>query len=264
MEVTSFFCDDSGKPAPLERRLAELGETFVATQTRSRCAIETASGEKFLATEPLPFDGRLMGLMAKTKRDAKPFAKGLKDWRDYSYLGYGFNRMYVSSKCARGSDFSGAQIDVSACYWQMARKHFLSDDAYEYGLAHKAARLKALGSLATRKEVRRYEKGVLVSSEVLYPETRSVFFFIASEAEAMIAEAKRAARSAFGHWVDCVFVGDSLEGEDVARFFDCKGFGSVSENRFFSCVRKHNSIYLRSKKSSEEDSECTEYFCCAV
>ena len=155
-------------------------------------------------------DFSFLGLYAKVKSDVKKFEKHksldftekLRNEIDYIQF-KPITEIYSYQRYA----CTGMKMDINACYWNEARKMFLSEETYNYGLTvKKDARLKALGALATKKIVHEYEFGNLVASYVEKSPFSLYFFKICYEVDVFFKKLLTAYASILGYWTDCFFV----------------------------------------------------------
>ena len=116
------------------------------------------------------------------------------------------------------------EIDLNSAYWKQARKsNAISDEIYEQGkFIDKYLRLAALGALATRKYVFRFEDGKYSQLDpIINYKTRNVWFDIVFSVSWMMQEAMKEAGLFF--WVDAVFC-EAKDLEKIGNVFKKYGF----------------------------------------
>ncbi len=101
------------------------------------------------------------------------------------------------------------RVDLKAAYWSAARNIFMSEKAHTMGVENKKCRLKALGSLATKKKWYKYEGHKIVDSGVIYDEQkRGLYLHICDYVDSGMRELFDFSGGIAGYWVDCFFVRD--------------------------------------------------------
>jgi hypothetical protein len=128
-----------------------------------------------------------------------------------------------------------AKVDVKSAYWETALKlGVISQETNKYlhsnfsGKELKKARLKALGSLATRKVTTFYEKGVKVDVQMKEENTRTLYMYICSILDEIMQGAVFNLAGAFYYYWDCVFVSEQYH-KEVMQFLHDYEYGSTVE-----------------------------------
>lgn len=133
------------------------------------------------------------------------------------------------------------KIDIRSAYWNMALKRGIIEEVtnkkllelFEYEPAEmmKKARLKALGSLATKKTTQIYQKGKLVDEKFSKEKTRELYMDICRDVDALMRDCiNENGRAVFYYW-DCVFIPDGFEAGVIKYFKDRKYDVSVETTK---------------------------------
>lgn len=106
-----------------------------------------------------------------------------------------------------------AKVDINGAYWNYALQNGIiskeTDDYLhnEYGgtKGMKRARLKALGSLATRKIIDVYEDGVIKTTRLKKEVTYDLYIYINKGINDLMIDACINTKGSFFYYVDCIF-----------------------------------------------------------
>lgn len=141
---------------------------------------------------------------------------------------------------------SVTKVDITAAYWTVAlRLGIISEKSDKYlqdnfePLEKKYARLKALGSLATRKEKTTYVNGKYEDTSSHVEKTRELYLFICQQIDELMQNISWEVTGAFYYYWDCIFV-TSNASKDVVELVKNAGYTSKS---------KKTRIYLRNDRN---------------
>jgi hypothetical protein len=163
----------------------------------------------------------LMILIAKLKSELKKFMSKDEN-QDLIHEMIITNKNYVQNSyfihhSEIPKEFDGYKLDISAAYWNEAKKIFLSEQTYSMGIPNKyihkesyvdkikKTRLHALGALAAVKFEKQYIDGELVSSVETESEFAFMFKYIANKITAICFDCVENYPELVGFWVDCFF-----------------------------------------------------------
>jgi hypothetical protein len=143
-----------------------------------------------------------------------------------------------------------AKVDIKSAYWETALKMgVISDETNRYlqanfeGKGIKLARLKALGSLATRKVITQYENGVKMHVTEFTQPTRELYMYVCSTLDEIMQKAVYHLAGAFYYYWDCVFVSHEYH-KDVMQFLKDFEYGSTVELTELSVINLGTRKYL--------------------
>lgn len=130
------------------------------------------------------------------------------------------------------------KIDLTSAYWKFARNEkIISDETNAFfettfvdrsGKEKKEIRLKALGALATRKEIETFENGTSIDWTISEQETKRLYMHICRRIDNMMQECRHACDGCIFYYWDCMFVRKQYE-RDVINFFMSKQFETKTE-----------------------------------
>jgi hypothetical protein len=121
----------------------------------------------------------------------------------------------------------------------------------KYEKEKKYARLKALGSLATRRVNEHYVDGVLDDVDADEEETRGLYFMICEGIDQIMKEAayEFGGRVFYYYW-DCIFAAPEIE-KDVVDFFKEHGYGSKSSYTPIEHIKIGDNSFLVTKDENK-------------
>lgn len=133
------------------------------------------------------------------------------------------------------------KIDIKSAYWDLAlnagiisqKTNQVLIDSYEGEPIKemKDARLKALGSLATKHRTCTYESGILIEEIIEKEYTTDLYIEINRKIDELMAECQATVAGVVYYYWDCVFISNEFENEAI-DFFRKKGFNiSCGETR---------------------------------
>jgi len=178
-------------------------------------------------------DDRILSLINKVRKDAMKYIElnniQLPDSRIF------FLDMFNIPK----SDDIITKVDITKAYWKQGlmdgvisqdTDDFLNETFTDYTeKALKGVRLKALGSLATRKEIESYENGRVVDWEIKEQPTKQIYMNICSSIDQMMRKCRTEVDQCIFYYWDCMFVKKS-HSKQVIDFFKSKDFECKSED----------------------------------
>lgn len=130
------------------------------------------------------------------------------------------------------------KVDLTSAYWKQAlRDEIVTEKTNQYfvdtfsdrtGKEQKSIRLKALGSLATRKEVETFDGGKSVSWEIDEQPTKQIYMNICRQIDNVMRECRQHCDGCVLYYWDCMFVKKQFA-QDVINFFREKQFECKQE-----------------------------------
>ncbi len=150
------------------------------------------------------------------------------------------------------------KIDVKGAYWNCAlmmnvikettNQYLL--DMYENTKEMKEARLKALGSLATKKIFTFYENGLQVEQKVKTLPTKPVYMEINRNIDELMKRTNVKCDGVFFYYWDCIFV-EKRFSQDVVDYIKSCGYHTTTQETRTQVVKVGNSKYLVSKSDDK-------------
>lgn len=145
------------------------------------------------------------------------------------------------------------KIDIRGAYWSYAiNKGIISNETNEYlkdnftGTTRmKNARLKALGSLATKKNYYYYEKGELKEHKFKKQGTTDLYVEVCRGIDELMMEITANFSGAFFYYWDCIFTEKEYE-KDIVEYLRRKGYSSTVKDTSIEVIRVGNRKYLLS------------------
>lgn len=150
------------------------------------------------------------------------------------------------------------KIDITKAYWKQGTmdgviseetNDFLNKSFNEYTTKKiKGVRLKALGSLATRKEVEIYEKGLAVDWGIIEQPTKPIYMNICRSIDDMMRKCKSEI-GGYGcvmYYWDCMFVKKEFA-KNVLDYFQSKDFSCTMEDTKLDYMSIGTKGYLTSE-----------------
>lgn len=197
-------------------------------------------------------DDRVLSLINKVRKDANTYVtennQQLPDSKIF------FLDLFNIPK----DDEIVVKIDITKAYWKQAMMDgIIGEETDEYlntgfsdytQKAIKKVRLKALGSLATRKEIEIYDRGYATSWDMIQQPTRPLYMNVCRS----IDQAMRKCKSELGvgscimYYWDCMFVKLGFA-NDVIEFFKQKDFECTKEETKMSYMNVGTKGYLFSE-----------------
>lgn len=177
-------------------------------------------------------DDRILSLINKVRNDAKKFISSNPDYVQKSQI-Y-FLDMFEIPK----EDEVICKVDLTSAYWKKAiLEGIISEKTNEYfnqtfsdktGKELKSIRLKALGLLATRKEVETFLKGKSVDWQIEEQPTKLLYMQICRHIDNLMRQCRAEIEGCVFYYWDCMFVKKQFS-QDVINFFQSKDFECKTE-----------------------------------
>lgn len=148
------------------------------------------------------------------------------------------------------------KVDLTSAYWKFAiMEGIVSRETNDFFNAtfdersskeKKSIRLKALGSLATRKEIETFKNGKSVDWETIEQPTKRLYMHICRCVDNVMRECKHACDGCIFYYWDCMFVRKQFA-NDVIAFFKQKQFECKSEETRLSYDEIGTKAYFTSE-----------------
>lgn len=162
------------------------------------------------------------------------------------------------------------KVDLTSAYWrQSLLDGIISQETNNYfsetfkersGKELKGIRLKALGSLATRKEIEVYEKGKSVDWMAEEEPTKPLYMDICRKIDELMRQCKVEISGCIFYYWDCMFIRKSFA-KDAIEFFKNRGFECKMEetsltydiigNKGYFTSEIDNKMYMVSEENKE-------------
>lgn len=177
-------------------------------------------------------DDRILSLINKTRNDGRKYLEENPEKIDNSRI-Y-FLQLFEIPK----QNEIIKKVDLSSAYWKKAvldgivstktNDYFNETFADKTEKQRKSIRLKALGSLATRKEVETFIKGKSVSWDIDEQPTKVLYMQICRYIDEIMRQCRTECEGCIFYYWDCMFVKGKFE-KQVIDFFASKDFECKSE-----------------------------------
>ncbi len=138
----------------------------------------------------------------------------------------------------------GYKIDLTSAYWVEAMNQgIVTKETHKYFLEcnlNKHARLKALGSFATKKHIQEYSNGKLIKEDIIvYNERlRELYMYICDKvSQVMQIVASSFNRDVFYFYWDCLFFRQSVDVDKVVKLIKKLGFECSIETSDFAILK---------------------------
>ncbi len=198
-------------------------------------------------------DFNVLSLINMVKEDAKKYLKnvGVPDFDK--------DDIFWSSLTERPPKTLVTKVDIRGAYWDFALKNkIISQETNEYLKIHfdkneklKQARLKALGSLATKKEIINYIDGKIIEPEnyedkyEVNEETRKLYIFICKGIDSLMREIAYGIPGAFFYYWDCIFT-DQNTTPEVIKYIQSQKYSVRSETTKIDIITIGSHKYIQS------------------
>ncbi len=242
-----------------KEKLKELklrGMDFEVTKTSYTRKIKTEQ-YTIIYNEAGKGDRRSLHLINNVRSDAKKYLESGANLRDTNINFFHLFNRPVSDKVM-------SKIDIKAAYWNYAFKRGIVSvktnkmflDYYEgenYKTAKKA-RLKALGSLSTTKQIINYIDGKAdyENVKVITEDTKDLYMEICRGVDDLMKECEKAVESCCFYYWDCMFIPQRFE-KDAIDFFVNKGYDVSVGHTKLEMVEVKDIKYLISTTVGEKD-----------
>lgn len=177
-------------------------------------------------------DDRVLSLINKTRNDAKDYIE--KNGNNLPNSGIYFLDMF---QIPESKDVI-MKVDLTSAYWKDALKKgiitqdtddFLNTQFTDYTQkALKGVRLKALGSLATRKEVEFFQDGKSIHWDIKVQPTKPLYMAVCKTIDDIMRNCRLKVDGCIFYYWDCMFVRKEFA-KDVVDFFKSKDFECTKE-----------------------------------
>lgn len=230
------------------KKLKKEKETFQVHQTTYTSKVKLST-HTMLFNEEGKADNRTLYLINNVRSDAKKYLKEYpKSIRKTDIKYFDLLPRPFSTKVI-------IKADVKAAYWTYAlkrgiisyetnekfKKYFAEDD---YDTA-KDARLKALGSLATTKRIRYFEKGKELydpKNKPITEPTKSLYLEICRGIDDLMTLCCKQVEGCIYYYWDCIFATSEFS-DDVVEFFKKYGYDVTTEETRLSVFKVNNDLY---------------------
>lgn len=176
-------------------------------------------------------DDRILSLINKVRNNSKQYLLNLYEIpKDKIY----FLDIFDIPK----EDEIIMKVDLTSAYWKQAlMDEIISQDTNNYfnetfsdktGKELKSIRLKALGSLATRKEIELFEKGESTHWEIKEQPTKHLYMDICRKIDKVMRGCRQEVDGCIFYYWDCMFV-RKKHAKEVVEYFMNKQFECKSE-----------------------------------
>lgn len=135
------------------------------------------------------------------------------------------------------------KVDLTSAYWRFSKLENVitkeTDDYFNTTFAdrtekeRKEIRLKALGSLATRKQIETFENGKSVNFEVDEQQTKRVYMHVCRQVDKIMRDCAFSCEGCIFYYWDCMFVRKQYE-KEIIDFFRAKQFECKTEETYLS------------------------------
>lgn len=219
-------------------------------------------------------DDMALSLINKVRNDAKKFLKENEERIKLKEKIYFLDMFAIPDE-----EEIIMKVDLTSAYWKLAvLEGIVTKETNEYfnetfkdrtGKELKSVRLKALGSLATRKEVETFKNGVSIDWDIETQETKKLYMYICAQIDKLMRECKHECNGCIFYYWDCMFVRQQYAKEVIDFFmskqFECKSeetklsYDEVGTHAFFTSevdgkmyVVKKEDKFLLSKLTDEQ------------
>jgi hypothetical protein len=199
-------------------------------------------------------DFSILSLINKAKNDSLKFLnkKGLPSF-DKDGIGW-FNLT------ERPPITAISKVDIRGAYWNFAMQEgIVSEKTNEYlekvfnkSEKMKEARLKALGSLATKKEVTQWVNGEIYGfPEIKFnEETRNLYIYICNGIDSLMKRVAGEIPGAFYYYWDCIFTSEEST-KDVIEFIQSQKYHVKTQHSSMDVVTIGNHKWLLTKDDNK-------------
>jgi len=225
--------------ASFKKQLLELGQDFSVKATSYTKQVKVGKKKYMFADKPTSF--QQLKLINLSRTDGLKYLKKKKFKKIISkdIPFYQFNDIFEGNTIIKGY-----KIDLTSAYWVMAINEGIiskkTDDFFKECKLDKHARLKALGSYATKKHIQNYENGkmTLEKVEIWNEDLRQLYLYICEKVtEIMQVISNRFKTQSFYYYWDCLFFNDSVDPYKVQAHLKKLGFGSTVETTDFAVIK---------------------------
>lgn len=226
---------------PIKRMLIDSERSFLTEETNYTRKIKLNRSSVLFSDDE--FDAPEMKLINLVRDDAKKVS-------DIPKVSESDIAWYESYGMVNGEGYEVYKLDIDSAYWSLGiKKGIISERTNNFFLnnlfknGQKKARLKALGSLATKKIITKYDKGVNVEIEpgklkitTCNSYNRNIYLNICLEIDMLMrALSVRYFKYARYYYWDCIFLDKKVDINEVVKY--------VNEELGYSCKIDETRIY---------------------
>lgn len=229
----------------------EISEfTGIVEYSANHAKVITVDNKYNLLLNNIDSNTSLMVLIKKVKKDVESYIANKV--KDINFFNFRLDNLEITD--FNNFKFTGVKIDISAAYWNTAKKMFLSEKTYQYGIDNKPIRLAALGALAIKRYTDTWENGIITNKQISRPDTYNVYMEICKIVDNILSELFYLTGCAFGYFIDCVFLSTQNKHliDLTQKYFRNKGYSTTVDFCNFSFKTEKNNLYLLSENNKEK------------
>ncbi len=206
------------------------GKTFSVEQTTYTKKLKVG-GKTIMFNQSGESDFVVLALINKVRTEAKK-------WSEKNPMPkLNENDIFWSRLTERPPNTVITKVDLNSAYWQCAlHRKVITDRTDEYLVEkysdkdeRKQARVKALGALATKKQILYYTNGEQYNQDWKIEKTRELYMFICQSIDQLMSEMCINTAGAFFYYWDCIFTGLDTT-DEIVNFMKEKGYASSEES----------------------------------
>lgn len=244
---TQYYSIDRYKH--IKEALIRSGETFIMEETTYTRKIRFEN-KNLIFNEDGNGDNILLALINTVRRDAKKYIETNVIPADFQCDFFKLVDKPPKTVISK--------VDVSGAYWHAAinlglisekTDHYLKSK-YKTTKEMKKARLKALGSLATRKKIYTFVNGCLIETEDKVEETKEAYMYICFIIDQLMSDTALQVPGAFYYYWDCIFT-DKRTAKDVIDYILEKGYHTKTQETTIEVMNVFDSKYLLSNSDDK-------------
>jgi len=236
-------------------QLKEQGASFTVQETSYTRRIKTGKNQILFSDSPInPIELKLINLIRSSANtfEAPTLEEAPPQIEFYKYYDF-------SDKIS----FDGVKIDLSEAYWRTAINiGLVTPEIQAYFIENKKrigtdkmvkmARLRALGALATKKNLKVFEDGILMDEQIIVNEPhRQLYLYICEQvAEVMHELACEFMEHVRYYYWDCIFLESTVDIDTIQNRIKSLGYESKVEGKGrFEVIKGSYMCYLEDKKT---------------
>ena len=235
------FVDNVLRPLIKEKRTFELASTSYTKKL-------TYGKKKIIFNADGFCDLKLLALINKVRKDAKNYIYPVMP---------SFTPQFDLFRLPEEDDII-EKIDIKSAYWEYAKKQkILSEDTVKFFETRfknldsehtKSVRLKALGSLATRKIIQKFIEGILINelTTVITEDTRNLYMSITKGIDMMLRSICYNNPGVVYYYVDCLFVKKGQFSDEAINYLLKSGYKVTTEETKLRKITIGDTLYLES------------------
>lgn len=199
----------------------------------------------FIFNETGETNMRLLSLIGKVRRDSIKYIEKNTVPNEYDLS------VEFFSLVDRPPTTYITKVDVRGAYWETAKKlGVITEDTDEYLRSNfsntkimKEARLKALGSLATEKQITRYINGEEQEFSIKRQPTKDLYIYICHCVDKLMRETAEEINGVFYYYWDCIFADEKAE-KKVVEYILSRGYSTKTERSRLEALRLFGQDYI--------------------